>query len=44
MNVIDSSGRVPVAKANNFPRGLRPMTPLERLMTMPLLLAVGAAQ
>jgi hypothetical protein len=44
VNVIDSSGRVPVAKANNFPRGLRPMTPLERLMTMPLLLAVGAAQ
>jgi hypothetical protein len=38
VNVVDTTGRVPAAKPNAFPRGLRPMTPMERLMTMPLLL------
>ena len=36
VNVIDTTGRVPAAaKANNFPKGLRPMTALEREMTTP---------
>jgi L,D-transpeptidase-like protein len=37
--VIDTTGRVPAAKPRNFPKGLRPMTPIERLMTLPMLLA-----
>jgi hypothetical protein len=44
VNVVDTTGRVPVAKANAFPRGPRPMTELEREMTMPLLVAGVAAQ
>ena len=39
VNVIDTTGRVPAAKANAFPKGPRPMTDLEREMTMPLLVA-----
>jgi L,D-transpeptidase-like protein len=44
VNVIDTSGRVPAAKARNFPKGPRPMTPLEREMTVPLLVMGVVAQ
>jgi hypothetical protein len=44
VNVIDTTGRVPAAKPNAFPRGPRPMTDLERVMTMPLLLIGPATQ
>jgi hypothetical protein len=44
VNVVDTTGRVPAAKAKNLPRGPRPMTALEREMTMPLLVAGIAAQ
>ena len=44
VNVVDTTGRVPAAKPNAFPRGLRPMTAMERLMTMPLLLSGVVAQ
>jgi len=44
VNVIDTTGRVPAAKAKNFPKGPRPMTELEREMTMPLLVVGVTAQ
>ena len=44
VNVVDTTGRVPAAKPNAFPRGVRPMTPMERMMTMPLLLIGVVAQ
>ena len=44
VNVVDTTGRVPAAKANAFPQGPRPMTELEREMTMPLLVVGVAAQ
>ena len=36
--VIDTSGRVPVARPGVFPRGIRPMTPQEQVITTPTLL------
>jgi hypothetical protein len=39
--VIDTSGRVPVARPGVFPRGERPMTPLERLLVTPTLVRFG---
>ena len=44
VNVVDTTGRVPAARANAFPRGPRPMTGVERLTTMPLLLVGRTAQ
>jgi hypothetical protein len=44
VNVVDTTGRVPAAKPNAFPKGPRPMTELEKEMTMPLLVVGVAAQ
>jgi hypothetical protein len=42
--VVDTSGRVPPARQGAYPTGMRPMTPIERLMSMPLLLTAPLAQ
>jgi hypothetical protein len=39
--VIDTSGRVPVARPGVFPRGDRPITPQERLLVTPTLVRFG---
>jgi hypothetical protein len=44
VHVIDTSGRVPHAKPTVFPRGARPMTPQEHVITTPVLLRLSGPQ
>jgi lipoprotein-anchoring transpeptidase ErfK/SrfK len=44
VDVVDTTGRVPRARPGNFPRGDRPLTPMERLATSPRLVVRSRAQ
>ncbi len=44
VNVVDTTGRVPPARPGRFPRGVRPLTPIERLQMANQLLVVPAPQ
>jgi hypothetical protein len=44
VEVIDTTGRMPVARPGRLPRGARPMTPQERVITTPALVRRPAFQ